>query len=121
MVPITRSMAVLVGAAVLAAASFMSRPAAADRYVSIHTPKVSVSVGKFGGHKHKHFEFRHHGRRSGHDRHRVAVYRKVDYRPKHVCRYEKRPVRRSYYDECGRNVYYTDYVAVRVCDARYHR
>jgi len=41
--------------------------------------------------------------------------------PKHVCRYESRPVTKYYYNEYGDRVGYTAYESVRVCESYHHR
>jgi len=111
----------IVGSALIAGLGFSGTKAAADSFsVSVHTPGVSVGYSN------------HHGHDSGY----VSVYQPaprpvvvysppapvycpppvVVHRPVHVCRYDSRPVTRYYRDDCGRRVYYTEYVRVRTCD-----
>ena len=120
------SKAAIVGAAVVAGVGFGAPKAAADSFsVSVHTPGVSVGYSN----------------RHGHDGGYVSVYQPaprpvVTYcpppapvvvyqpvvvrEPVHVCHYDSRPVSRYYVNDCGRRVYYTEYVRYRTCDD-YHR
>lgn len=78
----------------------------------------------------RHYEHHGHGHHKEYDRgyrydHGYArvVVRRHAYRdpaPRHVCRYERRPVTTVFYDECGRRLYRTEYVTVRLCEHFHH-
>lgn len=102
----------IAGCSFAAGLMLFAGPASADARITIQTPQVSVSFGHQDAHVHyEHHDVHHHKAAKHHKKHKP---------PKHVCRYERVPVQRSYYDECGRLIHYTELVTVQVCES-YHR
>jgi len=117
---------VIAGTVMALGLGFGANKAAADSFsVSVHTPTVSAG---YSNHR-------------GHDGGYVSVYSPppppvvvarpawgtvvverpvVVVQPRHVCSWDRVPVTRVRYDDCGRRIYYTEYTKVRVCDD-YHR
>jgi hypothetical protein len=122
------SKSAIVGAAVVVGVGFGAPKAAADSFsVSVHTPGVSAGYSTHGRHDHGYVSVYPPAPRPVvvyqpapvYAPPPVVVYRPVP-RPVHVCHYDSRPVSRYRHDDCGRRVYYTEYVRVRTCDD-YHR
>ena len=114
---------VIAGAVTALGLGFSVNQAAADSFsVSVHTPGVSAG---YSNHR-------------GHDYGYVDVYAPpapvyaprpvvvapppvVVVEPRHVCSWDRVPVTRVRYDDCGRRIYYTEYVKVRSCDDWHYR
>ncbi len=98
---------------------FGANKAAADSFsVSVHTPTVSAGYSNHHGHDGGYVAVRPAPPAVAYCPPPAPVV--VVQPPRHVCSWDRVPVTRVRYDECGRQIIYTDYVRVRTCDD-YHR
>ncbi len=119
--------AALVSSVAVAGLGFCASDAAADAFsVSVHTPNVSAGFSTVNRHANGGYVEVYQPAPRPVVTYcpppaPVVVYRPVAVRqPVHVCRYDSRPATHYYVNDCGRRVWYTEYVRVRTCDD-YHR
>lgn len=124
---------VMAGAVMTLGLGFGVNKAAADSFsVSVHTPTVSAGYSNHHGHDGGYVAVRPSPPPVAYCPPPAPVVARpawgqvvvqqpvVVMQPRHVCSWDRVPVTRVGYDECGRRIYYTEYVKVRTCDD-YHR